>query len=153
MSAVDLLALLARNGKTLACAESLTGGALAAEIVAVPGASLVFRGGVVSYASEVKASLLGVDSRLLAEHGAVNPVVAAEMAIGARNILGSDCALATTGVAGPGPSGGVAAGVVFLGFADSGNSFVFEAQYSGTREQVRDAAVRDCLRIGLELWG
>lgn len=152
MAAAELLSSLSRAGATLACAESLTGGALAAEIVSVPGASAVFRGGVVAYASDVKHSVLGVDAALLAEFGAVNPMVAAQLATGARRRLGADCALSTTGVAGPDPSDGVGVGVVFLGFADPFTSFVYRAEYSGSRAEIRAAAVADSLRIGLELW-
>lgn len=153
MSAAKLLSSLARSGATLACAESLTGGALAAEIVSVPGASRVFRGGVVAYASDVKHSLLGVDELLLAEFGAVNALVAAQLAIGVRSRLGADFSLSTTGVAGPEPSDGAAVGVVFLGFADAFSSYVYQARYSGSRSEIRASAVADSLRIGLELWG
>ena len=93
---------LAERGRTLALAESCTGGAIAARLVAVAGASRVVQGGVVAYADAAKRDLLGVPAKLLAGHGAVSEPVALAMARGARTRLGADAAVATTGVAGPG---------------------------------------------------
>lgn len=90
----------------------LTGGGVAT-LTGVPSASTVVRGGIVSYATQVKASVLGVDSRLLAERGAVDPDVALAMARGARRVLGCALAVATTGVAGPDPADGKRVGTVF----------------------------------------
>lgn len=101
--AARLLAVMEGRGWTLAVAESLTGGAVCARLVDVPGASRVLRGGVTAYATDLKASLLGVDDELLAARGAVDPDVAAAMAAGVRERLGADVGLATTGVAGPDP--------------------------------------------------
>jgi nicotinamide-nucleotide amidase len=105
-----VLALLAERGLTLGIAESVTGGLIGARITDVPGASKVFRGGVTSYASEVKVDLLGVPE---------GPVVTAEaakaMAAGARRVLGADVGLAVTGVAGPEPQDGRDPGTVFIG--------------------------------------
>jgi CDP-diacylglycerol--glycerol-3-phosphate 3-phosphatidyltransferase len=98
--------LLLARGETLAVAESLTGGALAAAVVAVPGVSATFRGGVVAYATELKSELLGVDAALLAARGPVDPDVAVAMAEGVRERLGATWGLATTGVAGPDPQDG-----------------------------------------------
>lgn len=92
--------LLAR-GWSLAAAESCTGGSAARKIVSVPGASRYFRGGIEAYANEVKERLLGVPAEILARHGAVSAECAAAMAEGARRAIGADCAVATTGVAGP----------------------------------------------------
>ena len=85
----------------VATAESLTGGDVGGAICTVPGASAYYRGGVISYAYEVKARVLGVDAQLLATEGAVNPEVAAQMAAGAARVCGADYAVSTTGVAGP----------------------------------------------------
>lgn len=102
---------------TLAVAESLTGGQLAAAITAVPGASAVFRGSVTAYATDLKASILGVDAILLDEVGAVHGEVASQMAAGVRRLCGADIGVATTGVAGPEPQDGRSVGTVFVAVA------------------------------------
>ncbi|MDI1457603.1 CinA family protein, partial [Streptomyces sp. ATE26] len=112
--ATELVRLLTVRGESLAVAESLTGGLVAAEITGVPGASKVFRGSVTAYATELKRELLGVDATLLAERGAVDPQVAGQMAAGVRKALGADWGLATTGVAGPDPQDGQSVGTVFV---------------------------------------
>jgi nicotinamide-nucleotide amidase len=96
-----LVARLTAAGRTLAVAESLTGGAVLDALVAVPGASAVLRGGVVAYAPEVKIGVLGVPAELIARHGTVHPDVAWEMATRVRVLLGADLGVGTTGVAGP----------------------------------------------------
>lgn len=102
---------------TIAVAESLTGGLLAAAITGVPGASAVFRGSVTAYATDLKASILGVDANLLDEVGAVHAEVARQMAIGVRRLCGADIGIATTGVAGPLPQDGRPVGTVFVSVA------------------------------------
>lgn len=117
MEAVIVRLLTARQ-QTLALAESCTGGFLAHRLTNVPGASAVFPGGWVTYSNEAKQSLLGVAASTLANHGAVSPQTACEMASGARVRLGTDFGLAVTGIAGP--TGGSAAkpvGTVFIGLA------------------------------------
>ena len=101
METVVVRQLIARR-KTLALAESCTGGALADQVTDVPGASEIFLGGVVSYANTAKEKLLGVRAETLAAHGAVSEAVAREMAVGVREKFGADFALAVTGIAGPG---------------------------------------------------
>ncbi|WP_394159981.1 CinA family protein [Galactobacter valiniphilus] len=117
----ELVSRAAAAGLTVATAESLTAGLVAATIADVPGASAVLRGGVVSYAVEVKASVLGVDAAWLAEHGPVDPRVAEEMAIGAARVCDADLGVSTTGVAGPEPHGGREVGTVYLGVAVQGS--------------------------------
>jgi nicotinamide-nucleotide amidase len=112
--AAEILGLLAQSGQTLAVAESLTGGLVAAALTDVPGSSVAFRGGIVAYATELKAELLGVDAAMLAAHGPVYPAVAAAMAAGVRDRLGATVGAATTGVAGPGPQDGQPAGTVHI---------------------------------------
>jgi nicotinamide-nucleotide amidase len=146
VSAERALAELVRAGATLAVAESLTGGLLAAEFVAVPGASRAFRGSVTAYATELKGSVLGVDPELLAARGAVDPDVAASMARGVRRLMGADFALATTGVAGPDPQDGQPVGTVFVAASwttpagESGES-VSALRLSGDRATIRRKAV------------
>src|SRR5690348_8426115 len=111
----SLIRRLTDLGETVAVAESLTGGLLAATIVAVPGASFAFRGGLVVYATDLKASLAGVPLDLLEIRGPVDPDVAIWLAQGARERCRADWGLATTGVAGPEPQHGVAVGTVYLG--------------------------------------
>jgi nicotinamide-nucleotide amidase len=101
--AVPLVRVLIERGQTLAVVESLTGGLLAATLVEIAGVSAVFRGGLVVYATDLKASLGGVPPDLLAARGPVDPDVAVAMAEGGRARCGADWALATTGVAGPDP--------------------------------------------------
>ncbi|MCU1432046.1 MAG: CinA domain protein [Actinotalea sp.] len=105
-----LIGLLTRAGLTVAVAESLTGGAVIEALIAVPGASACVRGGVVAYAADLKMALLGVPADLIADVGTVHPDVARAMAAGIRERLAADVGIATTGVAGPGPQEGRAAG-------------------------------------------
>lgn len=102
---------------TMAVAESLTGGQLAAALTAVPGASAVFRGSVTAYATDLKAAILGVDGVLLDQVGAVHADVARQMAEGVRRVCRADLGLATTGVAGPEPQDGQPVGTVFVAVA------------------------------------
>jgi nicotinamide-nucleotide amidase len=111
----------------------------------VPGASAVLRGGVVSYATEVKASLLGVNRALLSQVGAVDAEVASQMAGAVRTVLGSDWGVATTGVAGPDPQDGAAVGTVFVAVAGPTGATVREHHFDGDRHAIRAATVRAAL--------
>ena len=149
----DLVARLRELGQTVATAESLTAGMVAAELASVPGASAVLRGGLIVYATELKAQLAGVDRQLLAERGAVDPDVAAQLAEGARDRCGATWGLGLTGVAGPDPQDGVAPGTVYLAVAGPGATGVKRVRLSGDRQDVRTGSVtaalemlRDCLR-------
>ncbi len=140
-------AALRAHGGTLAVAESLTGGLLAASLVDVPGASATFRGSVTAYATDLKASVLGVDEGLLAVHGPVHPVVAGQMAEGVRRLLGATYGLATTGVAGPDPQDGQPVGTVYLAFAGPAGSLVTSPRLSGERATIRRMAVTAALEL------
>lgn len=142
-------ALLAR-GETLAVAESLTGGALGSALTAVTGVSATFRGGVVAYATDVKASVLGVDADLLRRAGAVDPEVARQMAGGVRDLLGATYGLATTGVAGPDPQDGHPPGEVHLALAGPAGLVALQVTLRGDREQVRTEVVRRALGLLLD---
>jgi nicotinamide-nucleotide amidase len=139
--------LLRSAGATLACAESLTGGLVGGRITNVAGASDYYRGGVVAYATEAKAAVLGVDRDLLAEHGAVSEPVAGAMAEGVRRLLGATVGLATTGVAGPDEQDGQAVGTVCLGVAGDRAVTTQRMHAPGDRAQVRAWATTGALDL------
>jgi len=148
--AAELIRELAQQRLTVAVAESLTGGLLVAELIAVPGASAVVLGGVVAYSTELKHTILGVSSDLLAEYGPVHPDVAAQMAAGVRDRLAvdsrpADFGLSTTGVAGPGPQGEHAAGTAFVGVDAVHGSTVVPLRLSGDRTAIRNGVVYESL--------
>jgi nicotinamide-nucleotide amidase len=146
--AAAVLALLAERGQTLAAAESLTGGLVAAELTSVPGASKVFRGSVTAYATTLKRDVLGVDGVLLAERGAVDPQVASQMAAGVRDVMGADWGLATTGVAGPDPQDGRPVGTVYVAVAGpAGAGKVAALRLNGDRGEIRRESVRSVLEL------
>lgn len=147
--AAELLDALADRQRTLAVAESLTGGLVAATLVDVPGASRVLRGAVVAYATELKHELLDVDADLLAAHGPVHPEVAAQMARGVRRRLGADVGLATTGVAGPDPQDGRPPGTVFVAVSTDAGERVRELAIEGERSEVRAVSRDAVLALGL----
>ena len=140
--AAALNAELLRRSAMLATAESLTGGELGMLLSAAPGASDTYLGGVISYATSVKRDLLGVPQRTVDEHGVVSAECAAEMAAGARSLLGADYAVSTTGVAGPADQEGKPVGLVYLGVAGPYGVTTKELRLDGDRAQVR---TRSCL--------
>lgn len=143
-----VIQLLKDQGKTVACAESCTGGGLGARLTAIPGSSAAFLGGVVSYSNDAKVRLLGVDPGLLAEHGAVSAPVAEAMARGAREQLGADLAVSITGVAGP--DGGTPekpVGLVYVGVATAERVFAQENHFIGIREDVRRRSTQVALQL------
>ena len=136
-------------GVSIAVAESLTAGQVAAALVDTPGASGYFKGGVVAYDSLVKHELLGVDAGVLATQGAVSPEVATQMAEGVCSLLHADIGVATTGVAGPDPDeiGGHAPGLVFIAVAGTHlGTIVRELHLDGDREQIRQSATKAALQ-------
>lgn len=150
--AARVLRLLAERGQTLAVAESLTGGLVAAELTSVPGASRVFRGSVTAYATPLKRDLLGVDGDLLERRGAVDAEVALQMARGVRSRLGAGWGAATTGVAGPDPQDGRPVGTVYVavcgplgGAAEEGT--VAALRLNGDRAEIRKGSVRNVLEL------
>lgn len=152
--AARLVAALTARGLTLGVAESLTGGALAAEIVSVPGASATLLGGVVAYATPVKATLLGVDAALLEAHGAVHPEVAAQMATGVRQAVmvggrRADVGISTTGIAGPDSPDGQPVGTVHIGVAGLDGVRTELFRFDGDRASVREQAVRAAIAAAL----
>ena len=140
------------EGKTLATAESCTGGGIGAALTAIPGSSAVYKGGIISYTNEVKHNLLGVDNDLLDRFGAVSAPVAEAMAVGARKALKADIAVSVTGLAGPGGDDyGNPVGRVYIGYADENRTVSREFTFSGDREAVRRQAAEEALKLILEL--
>jgi len=145
--AAQVIAALAARGQTLAVAESLTGGLVAAALTSVPGSSAVFRGAIVAYATSLKTALLGVPAQLLAAYGPVHQDVAAAMATGARTRLEATYGLATTGVAGPGSADGKSAGTVFVAVAGPARTVASRLALTGGRPEVRAASVQAVLLL------
>ena len=136
------------SGKTLATAESCTGGMIGAYITAVPGSSAVYKGGIISYTNEIKQNLLGVDKTLLEKEGAVSAPVAKAMAEGARRALRADIAVSVTGLAGPGGDDyGNPVGTVYIGYADEKGTEAFCFHFNGDRDSVRNQAAKAALTL------
>jgi nicotinamide-nucleotide amidase len=147
-----VLDLVRKQGLTLGAAESCTGGLVAARLTSVPGASDVFRGGIVAYENDIKLSPLGVAEETLAAHGSVSAETAAAMAQGARTSLRADVAVAVTGIAGPG--GGTPekpVGLVHLCAAGPGRELARELHLPGGREAIRRRATAAALHLLREL--
>ncbi len=135
---------LRSRGESLSVAESLTGGGLGAAITAIPGSSDVFLGGIVAYQTAVKQAILQVSKSLIDEFGVVSEEVAVAMAEGSRELFKSTWAIATTGVAGPGPSDGVEAGTVWIAIRGPINQSTALA-IQGEREEVRNACLSSAI--------
>ncbi|HEX6356892.1 CinA family protein [Actinophytocola sp.] len=142
-----MIGVLKERGETVATAESLTGGLVAALLTSVPGSSAVVRGGLVVYATELKRELAAVDDDLLAEHGPVHPDVAAQLADGARAVCGATWGIGLTGVAGPDPQDGIEPGVVHIGVSGPERAEVRTIGVDGNRHQVRSGAVKAALDL------
>jgi nicotinamide-nucleotide amidase len=145
--AAQVITMLRAAGQTVAAAESLTGGLVAAALTSVPGASLAVRGGVVSYATDLKASLLGVPRAMLDEHGPVFPGVASAMANGVRQRLGATFGVATTGVAGPDPAEGQPVGTVHIAVSAQDDTVVRTLALDGDRDLIRSLTVERSLAL------
>ncbi len=144
--------IAALQGKTLVTAESLTGGGIGASLTAVPGASAVYKGGIISYTNEVKNKVLGVPQEVLERYGAVSAWTAGYMISGVRKLLEADIAVSVTGLAGPdGDEFGHPVGTVFIGYEDRQKSEVRHFCFSGSREDVRDQTIHAALELVLEL--
>lgn len=142
-----IIAALTQRGEMLAVAESLTGGLLSATLTSIPGASVVVRGGVIAYSTDIKAGLLGVPGELLARVGPVDPTVAVAMARGARQVLSADYGVATTGEAGPDSASGQPVGTVHVAVSGPQGDDVVSIVVPGGRAQVRAAAVDAALGL------
>lgn len=152
--AAELIAALRERGWTLGVAESLTGGAVAAEIVSIPGASAALWGAVVAYATPVKHTVLGVDAALLAEHGPVHAEVAVQMADGIRRVVAvdgraADVGISTTGIAGPDSPDGQPVGTVHIGVVTPHERISRLHVFAGSRAQVRQQATDAVIALAL----
>lgn len=146
-AAESLLAACRRRGLGLATCESITGGGIGWALTGVPGASDVFRGGLITYASELKTSLAGVDAGFIAENGVINERTALQMAGGAARACGADVAVSATGAAGPLGQDGVAPGTVWIGIRTPAGASAHRLALSGGRAQIREATIRQALRL------
>ena len=143
--------LLKKQGKTIATAESLTGGKIAAKLVSISGASAYFKGSIVSYTEEIKVNLLDVPKTLIEEHTVVSEAVASQMAISARKKLGTDLAIAVTGNAGPTTdNNNKAVGLVYIALASEKGVAVAEFNFGKPREKVIERTVNKSLEIVLK---
>lgn len=139
------------SGRSLATAESCTGGGIGAVLTAVPGSSAVYNGGIISYTNKVKHRLLGVDEVLLERVGAVSAPVAEAMALGARRVLDADVAISVTGLAGPGGDDfGNPVGTVYVGYSDENGTISQEFHFCGDRNAVRRQTIEAALKLILE---
>ena len=146
-----LVGELAARGLSIATAESLTGGALVARLVDIPGASRVVRGGVCTYATDTKASVLSVSRERLELTGPVDAEVAKQMASGVAELMGADLGLATTGVAGPASVDNHRAGTVHVAVASPWGVVSRELHLEGDRAQVREGATTAVLALAVAL--
>ena len=143
--------LKALTGKTLATAESCTGGGIGGALTAIPGSSKVYKGGIISYTNDVKVKQLNVDPNTLNRVGPVSAEVAEAMAVGARNALSADVAVSVTGLAGPdGDDFGNPVGTVYIGYADGTKVLARRFLFSGNRDAVRQQATEAALNTILE---
>lgn len=138
--AADVIAAARHAGISIGTAESLTGGRISQALTSVPGASAVFKGGVVAYGVEAKERLLKVPRSTLAQHGPVSHPVASAMARGARDALQADLVVSSTGVAGPDPHGDQPVGTVVIAVVSKGYTKVSTMHLEGDREQISDEA-------------
>ena len=139
--------LLLKKNRTVACAESLTGGLVSCRLTSVPGSSAYVHGGVVSYTPEIKQEVLGVPQDILRQYGAVSAETAKAMAENVRQLMQTDYGISMTGNAGPAASEGKSVGLVYTALADSKGVFVQEHRFTGSRSGVREQAADAVLAL------
>lgn len=150
MSARELVEILIEKKLNIAIAESLTAGLITSKLAEIAGVSQVLRGGVFAYQNDIKAELLGVREKTLAEFGAVSEETAIEMAAGVAQKLDAQVAISTTGIAGPTSVDGKPVGLVFIGLWVQGETWSKNFHFSGTREQIRQASCGIALEFARE---
>lgn len=141
-----LVKVLADQGKTMAAAESLTGGLIGATVTATPGASRMFVGSAVTYSAEAKQSVLAVTADVIEQYTVVSQEVALQMAAGAGDVFGADFTVAVTGVAGPGPFEGIAAGTVCFAWQTPEGASSETRVFEGSRDSIRAQTVTAALQ-------
>ena len=151
MTAPEVIEALRSRGMTLATCESITAGLICGALTEVPGSSHVVRGGLITYATDMKTTLAGVDPGLIEKEGVVSAGVARAMAQGAREVCDADWGIGVSGVAGPGSSGGVPAGTAWLGVVGPRSEAVILLEESGSRAEVRRLVVGRAIDLIKEL--
>jgi PncC family amidohydrolase len=150
----ELLRALAAKGLTLGSVESITAGLFGATAAEIPGASNVYKGGLITYTAELKNKLAFVPSQLIQDHGVVSAEVAASMAVGGQKALGVDVCLSCTGNAGPtAEKGSAPVGAVYLGLAYGGNVWTVPLNYEGERNFIRKKTAEAMGLFGLSIFG
>ena len=150
--AEELVTIARFEGITVGFAESLTGGLISSTVVAVPGASAVFKGSVVSYTNEVKENVLGVPADIISTHTEVSAECAKAMAEGAMSVLGVDLAISVTGIAGPtGELPGKPVGTVYMGYCFRDISGSLRLNFEGDRDTIRTCTVLEALNQAILL--
>ena len=148
----ELVSVAGLEGVTVGFAESLTGGLISSSVVAIPGASAVFKGSIVSYTNEVKENVLGVSPDIISAHTEVSAECAKAMAEGAKYVLGVDLAVSVTGIAGPtGELPGKPVGTVYMGYCFREISGALRLNFEGDRDTIRTCTVLEALNQAISL--
>ena len=147
--ASSLIKKLEEKNLTIAVAESLTGGLVAASLTEIPGASKVFKGSITAYVDEIKQNILNVNKETIPNFTSISEQVALEMAINVRKILKSDIGISTTGVAGPEKSAGFAPGLVFVAISIGDHNMCQKLEITGDRSKIRNQTVQEILQLTL----
>ena len=147
--AFELIQKLGQRHLTISVAESLTGGLVAASLTQIPGASAVFKGGIIAYRDETKEQVLKVDAALITKFTSISEPVAQSMATNIREIMNTDIGIATTGVAGPDKSEGFAPGIVFVAISIGDHNICQKLELVGDRTQIRDQSVNAIFKLTL----
>jgi len=147
--ASSLIKKLEEKNLTIAVAESLTGGLVAASLTEIPGASKVFKGSITAYADEIKQNILNVKDETITNFTSISEQVALEMAINVRTIMKSDIGISTTGVAGPEKSAGFAPGLVFVAISIGDHNMCQKLEITGDRSKIRNQTVHEILQLTL----
>jgi len=147
--AYELIQKLGQGQLTISVAESLTGGLVAASLTQIPGASAVFKGGIIAYGDEIKQQVLKVDPALITKFTSISEPVAQSMATNIREIMNTDIGIATTGVAGPDKSDGFAPGIVFVAISIGDHKICQKLELVGDRTQIRDQSVNEIFKLTL----